>query len=232
MIEKVKIYNKEIYNVEDKEQFLDFIKDQKSLVIAGNARKVANEDQNYTAILNNNIVYPDGKAIVQFMKRRGVNSIKYPGYILWLDFIKKYQKEKSFYFLGASEQVISETIKKLKEEVPGVDIKKYRNGYFSDAEKQDIIAELQELKPDVIMVASVYPKQEFLMQELFDQYPALYIGLGGSFNVYTDRVKAVPSWWEKYLGYEAFFRILQDPKKIKMQVDNFKYLYLRLLNKL
>jgi len=231
-IKAIKIYNKWVYPVKDQETFLSFIKDQKKLIIAGNAKKVVKEDPAYVKILNENIVYPDGKAIVDFFSKKGHFSIKYPGYLLWHDFIKAYHQEKTFYLVGAANEVITETVNKLRIEFPDIKIKGFRNGYFKGEEKQEFIEELKNTKPDVVLVALSYPMQEFFMTDLFNAYPALYIGLGGSFNVYTNKVKPVPIWWEKYIGYESIFRLLQDPTKIKRQAENFKFLVYKYLRKL
>jgi len=230
---KESIFNKFIYPVENKSDFLDFIQQSSpALVVAANAKKVINTDAEYTKIFNRSITYPDGKTIVNFFNKKGYSCIKYPGYILWLDFIKKYGHEFSFYLVGAKTEVIEEVVKKLKKQFPTINITGFRNGYLEKADKQVLIEQLNMQKPDVVLVGTAYPQQEFLMNELCEGYPALYFGLGGSFNVYTDRVKAVPVWWEKYIGYESLYRLLQDPKKIKRQFANFKFLVYKYLGKL
>ena len=50
------------------------------------------------------------------------------------------------------------------------------------------------MKPDVVFVAMGSPKQELLMEEMSEKHPAIYQGLGGSFDVYTGRVERAPKW--------------------------------------
>ena len=232
-MEKIKISNKYVGLVEDKDDFIRYVSSQNDgLIIAANAKKIVNNDNTYTRIFNKAITYPDGKSIVKFMNKKGYNAIKYPGYIMWLDYLKVNQRTKKCYFIGATQEVIDVVVKKALSEFPSLQIVGYRNGYLKEEDKKGLLIEFSNLKPDVIFVGTAYPKQEFLMDELTKSYKALYFGLGGSFNVYAGLVKPVPEWWEKYIGYESIYRLIIDPKKIKRQFSNLKFLILATLNKL
>jgi len=67
------------------------------------------------------------------------------------------------------------------------------------------------------------PKQEFLMQEFMSVYPALYQGLGGSFDVYSGKVKRTPKIFLK-LRVEFLYRLLLEPKRIGRQLHLVKFL--------
>ena len=51
-----------------------------------------------------------------------------------------------------------------------------------------MIDDIASKKPDVDFVAMGSPKQELLMEEMMQRHPAIYQGLGGSFDVYTRNV--------------------------------------------
>ena len=69
--------------------------------------------------------------------------------------------------VGGKQQVIEETVEKLKKEFKGINILNYRNGYVkTEEEKIDLIQDIKTLKPDVIFVAMGSPKQELLMEEM------------------------------------------------------------------
>ena len=73
---------------------------------------------------------------------------------LWLDIINNYYKQKTFYLIGGSQEVIVSTVNKLKKDYPGINILNFRNGYVkSDQEKTNIIKDIKKLKPDVVFVA-------------------------------------------------------------------------------
>lgn len=229
---KIRLLDKYILPIETKEQFISYINDQKKILVAIQPRKIISKDAELTRIINENIGYPDGAGTVKALARKGVESIKYPGFKLWVDIIRHYYQEKSFYLIGAREQVIQDTVKKLKTEFPGIDIKNFRNGFMNKEEFSELKSDVITKQPDIIFVAMGSPKQEYIMDNMIKDYPALYVGLGGSFDVYAGHVKEVPVWWEKYIGPEVLYRILQDPKKIKRQVKFIPYLYYYLTNKL
>lgn len=162
------------------------------------------------------------------LKKHGcANAVKIPGCELWLKIVERFYKEgKTFYLVGGKQEVIEETVAKLKKEFGGVDIVNYRNGYISDeAEKQALLNDIAEKQPDVVFVAMGSPKQELLMEEMAERHKAIYQGLGGSFDVYTGHVERAPKWWIDH-NLEFAYRLLKQPTRIKRQISLFKFLIL------
>jgi UDP-N-acetyl-D-mannosaminouronate:lipid I N-acetyl-D-mannosaminouronosyltransferase len=87
-----------------------------------------------------------------------------------------------------------------------------------------IIQDIIEKKPDISFVAMGSPKQELFMAELFLHYPALYQGLGGSFDIYTNRVNRAPQWMIDH-NLEWAWRLLKQPGRIFKQLYLVKYLF-------
>ena len=53
--------------------------------------------------------------------------------------------------------------------------------------------------------------------KLSERHPAIYQGLGGSFDVYTGRVERAPEWWVKHNLEFAYLSILpQLPPNVKI----------------
>ncbi|MDG3581303.1 WecB/TagA/CpsF family glycosyltransferase [Galbibacter pacificus] len=225
------INNKRIYAFKSKDVFLHFIKDKKSILIALNAEKLNKADQELDKIINNNIGYPDGIGAVLALKRKGVESIKIAGAEFWLDIIKKYQTKKSFYLIGGSKEVIEKTIVKLYEDYPSININGYRDGYLKDGYEAALLEDIVKTKPDVIFVAMGSPKQEFLMEKYLKVYPALYMGLGGSFDVYTGKIKRAPKIYQN-LGLEWFYRLLKEPTRWRRQLTYINFSIRLMLNKI
>jgi UDP-N-acetyl-D-mannosaminouronate:lipid I N-acetyl-D-mannosaminouronosyltransferase len=213
-------------------ELMEFALKNKSILVAVNAEKILHATDETRSIINRNVGYPDGIGAVMGLKRKGLkNSTKIPGCELWLDLIKKYEKTKTFYFVGGKEKTINETVSKLKKEYPELNILGHRNGYLrSDTEKQDLIQDILNKKPDVVFVAMGSPKQEFLMEEISKVHPAAYQGLGGSFDVYTGNVKRAPKWWVDN-NLEWAYRLKKEPRRIKRQIYLVNYLVLLLLNR-
>ena len=167
------------------------------------------------------------------LKKKGLNNaVKIPGCELWLEVIAHYCDKKSFYLVGSKEEVIQQTVSKLKKEFPNIEILGYQNGYFrNEDEKQKLINDIAAQKPDVVFVAMGSPKQELLMQEIQQLYPAIYQGLGGSFDVYVGNVERAPKWWVKN-NLEWAYRLVKQPSRIKRQLFLLKFALLLLFNRL
>ena len=207
-----------------KKQFLKYIKKEKKILVALNAEKLNKKTEELDSIINENIGYPDGIGAVWALKRKGIDSVKIPGAEFWLDIIREYQNEKSIYLIGATRQVIKKTVTKLKTSFPLLQIAGFRDGFLKEGEKDVLISELKLLKPDIVFVAMGSPRQEILMNELMAQHAALYMGLGGSFDVYTGLKKRAPIYFQK-LGLEWFYRLLKEPTRIGRQLDLAKFLF-------
>ena len=119
--------------------------------------------------------------------------------------------------------MIEKTITRLKEDFKGIQIVGYRNGYIkTDKEKQDLIADIVDKKPDVVFVAMGSPKQELLMEEMNKRHRAIYQGLGGSFDVYTGHVERAPKWWVEH-NLEFAYRLVKQPSRIKRQIHLIRF---------
>lgn len=150
--------------------------------------------------------------------------MKLPGCELWLKIIAALYKDgKRFYLVGSKQEVIEATVAKLKQEFAGIDIVGYRNGYIkTEEERKALIDDIAARRPDVVFVAMGSPKQELLMEEMSERHPAIYQGLGGSFDVYTDYVKRAPQWWVRH-NLEFAYRLIKQPSRIKRQIHLVRF---------
>jgi UDP-N-acetyl-D-mannosaminouronate:lipid I N-acetyl-D-mannosaminouronosyltransferase len=225
------INNNKINAFKSKDDFLEQIKDEKKILIAMNAEKILKKDERLREIINNNIGYPDGVGAVMALKQKGIDAVKIPGSEFWLDIIGKYQNEKSFYLLGSTQEVIDNTVKKLKEDYPAINILGHRDGFLNAEAIEELKVSLQTLKPDVVYVAQGTPRQEFLMDELIKIHPALYMGLGGSFDIYGGDKKRAPKLFLDF-HLEWFYRLLKEPTRVGRQLNLIKFLFLLKVGKL
>jgi len=216
-------------------ELIEYIKDKKKILIAVNSEKILSQEVMIKNIINDNIGYPDGIGAVMALRRKGIHANKIPGARLWLKIVERYHNEKSFYLIGSTQGVIEKTFKTLKVQFPGIQIVNYRNGYFAKEELSEILNDFKEKKPDVVFVAMGSPKQEYIMSELINEYPALYMGLGGSFDLYCGKAKPVPEWWNKIFKWEGLYRTLNDfynLKRWKRQFPVLKIIYKVVFNRL
>ena len=203
-----------------KDEVVDYADKKKCILIAMNAGKVGRSSEEMVSIINRNVGYADGIAAVAVLKKRGIkNAIKIPGCELWLDIVSRKYKDSTFYLVGGKQEVIDTVVEKLQKDFPGIHIAGYRNGYMSDQDEKALIDDIATKKPDVVFVAMGSPKQELLMERMQSLHPAIYQGLGGSFDVYTGRMKRAPEWWIKH-NLEGPYRVMTDLKKWKRFVQD------------
>lgn len=221
------------YAFKSKQDLIESVIDKSSILIAITGRKIVTADEPMKELINENIGYTDGAGAVWALKRHGFTyATRFPGCELWLEIVKYAYKIKTFYLIGSTQNVIEETVAKLKQDFPGVKILNYRNGYIkTEEEKFELLEDIKDKKPDIIFVAAGYPIQELLMNEMKKEYPALYMGLGGSFDVYIGNVKRAPLIFRK-LNLEWFHRLLNQPSRIRRQVHLFRFAFLVLIGKI
>ena len=231
-MEKISMNGVEIFPFASEGELLAYIDTNKGILVAINAEKILHATDNTRNIINPNIGYCDGIGAVMALRKKGAKNVrKIAGCELWLKIIAKFYKEKSFYLIGGKQQVIENTIDKLKKEFEGINIVGFRNGYIkTEEEKNNLIADIAKKKPDVVFVAMGSPKQELLMQEIQKQHNAIFQGLGGSFDVYTGNVKRAPQWWVNH-NLEFAYRLIKEPKRIKRQIHLLKFVWWLIINK-
>lgn len=216
-----------IYPFTSFEQLLQFVEEKKGILVAINAEKILHATEQTRTIINRNIGYCDGVGALMVVRKHGCHdAMKIPGCVLWLRIIASTWKQgKTFYLVGGRQEVIEATVEKLRGEFEGIRIVGARNGYIkSEEEKLALIEDIAARKPDVVFVAMGSPRQELLMEEMLSRHQAVYQGLGGSFDVYTGRVKRAPVWWQEH-GLEWLYRLINDPSRIKRQIYLFWFLW-------
>jgi UDP-N-acetyl-D-mannosaminouronate:lipid I N-acetyl-D-mannosaminouronosyltransferase len=183
------------------------------ILLAINAEKVANADPLIVDLSARHLGYPDGIGAVLALRRRGVAATRMPGADLWLTILRRYAAERSFFLIGGAEEVIQAVAKRLLRQYPGMRLRS-RNGYLSNADVQALATEIGDWRPDFVFVAMGSPRQEILMDRLFSEHPAVYMGLGGSFDIYAGRKPRAPRWTQR-IGMEWAYRLLREPVRLR-----------------
>ncbi|WP_297905638.1 WecB/TagA/CpsF family glycosyltransferase [uncultured Parabacteroides sp.] len=212
--QRVTVNGLKIYPFTSNQELIDFIEQEKGILVAVNSKKIKGVNPEIRNIINDNIGYADGIGTVMALKYKGIkNAVKLPGCELWLNIVERFYQKKTFYLVGGKQEVIDETVSKLKGEFKRINIVGYRNGYIKgEDEELNLINDLTKKKPDIVFVAMGSPKQEYLMRRMFESHPAIYQGLGGSFDVYTNRVRRAPKWFSDH-GLEGVYRAFWEPRK-------------------
>lgn len=220
-----------IYPFTSKEQLLEYISQNNKIYIAMNIAKIENPSNRLKKIINNNIGYPDGLGALLALKFHDKHVLRIPGIELWIDLIKHLEIDKSYYLIGGYQNDIEQVVSKLLNNFPRINIAGFSKGYFnSEKEKTILYEDILKKKPDVIFVALGSPNQEYFMEKLYSGHPAVYIGLGGSFDSYIGKQKRTPDIIIRF-NLEWLYRWFANPIKRTKQNTKSSILFLKLLIK-
>lgn len=192
--------------------------------------QTADNDSSFANIVREaEMVIPDGIGIKIGLKLTGKNVARIPG----IDFAKKLLKESALSnipvaIIGSKEEVITKAIENLQNEISGLNIVYYHNGYFDNDE--EIYSELKNHSPKLILIAMGSPRQEkFIYEAKKKLNPALMVGIGGSLDVWSGFVKRAPKIYQ-VLGLEWLYRTITQPSRFKRIFPTLPLFLIRVLN--
>jgi len=185
------------------------------------------------SILSCDVINIDGMGVVFGARLKGINiPERVAGVDLFLELLKK-AEEKLFpvFFLGAHQDVVEETVRRLQQSHPDLNIAGYHHGYFWDDEKT-IVEKIKKSGAYLLFVAITSPKKENFINKWKDQLGVRFVmGVGGSFDVISGKVERAPKWMQN-AGLEWFFRVIQEPGRMwkRYLVTNSKFAWMLLRN--
>ena len=145
----------------------------------------------------------------------------YDTLVALLSFANKHQKR--VFFLGARPAVLQQVLTKVATNYPNLVISGSCDGYFKDEAK--VAEQIKQAEPDFVFVALGFPKQEFFIAKYQDLASAIWIGVGGSFDVLSGQTKRAPKWWIDH-HLEWAYRLLKEPSRFFRMLALPKYLLL------
>jgi UDP-N-acetyl-D-mannosaminouronate:lipid I N-acetyl-D-mannosaminouronosyltransferase len=232
-MEIIRIKDVNVYPFKNMDELIAYSEGNKKLYLSLNAEIIVRAKGDVANLINEHVGYADGFGAVKVLKSKGAKDIeRIPGCELWLELVKRYHSCKSFYLIGATEETVQATVAKLKEMYPDIRICGYRNGYIKTAEEREtVIRDVVEKKPEYVFVAMGFPAQEKLMYDMYQKYKAVYLNLGGSFDVFTGKVSRAPKFLQK-MGLEWLYRFITHPSRFKRQIVYLQFSWAYLRNKL
>ena len=170
---------------------------------------LAQKDEELMNALNSaDILLPDGIGVVIGSKLIGK---PLPERVAGYDFAcNLLNTDRTFYLLGAKPGVAEMAAEKLK--MQGAKIVGTHDGYFKD--DTEIINDINNKKPDILLVCLGAPKQEKWIYENKDKLNvALCLGVGGTLDVIAGTAKRAPMIYQK-LYIEWLYRAVKEPYRI------------------
>ncbi|AIN47089.1 lipopolysaccharide N-acetylmannosaminouronosyltransferase [Candidatus Palibaumannia cicadellinicola] len=198
-------------------------------LVAINAEKIVSieRDKALKCLLDNmEYKYADGISIVRSIRskylRAEVNRIA--GVDLWEDLMARAGREKMPVFLvGARPEVLMKTEAQLRARWQVLIVGR-QHGYFTTDAQPALFEHIRASEAAIITVAMGSPRQEIWIRECQNFYPrALYMGVGGTYDVFTGYVKRAPTAWQN-LGLEWLYRLLIQPSRLQRHIKLLRYL--------
>ena len=196
-----------------------FIAEKKvALVATANAEMLmrSTQDEELKDILNQaDLVVPDGAGTVWAAGHLGEPM---PERVAGFDLAQELMREAPargdrIYFFGSAPGVADKAKAKAEELYPGIQVVGVRNGFFSEADEPQIIADIRAAKPDILLAALGVPKQEkWLKKHMQELQVPVSIGVGGTLDVMAGVMERAPLWMQK-AKLEWLFRGLKQPSR-------------------
>lgn len=177
------------------------------------------DDTEYSAKVNGaDLIITDGMPLVWMQKLQGAKNASRVRandlMILLCEYAAKNNLSVGFY--GGQQKVIDAIRKRAAKDLPDLNISYAFSPPFralDETEENEIIAEINLKKPDLLFVGLGCPKQENWMAKNVSKINSVMLGVGASFDFYAGNVKESPEWLGR-LGLEWLYRLTQEPKRL------------------
>ncbi len=165
------------------------------------------------AIATADLVIPDGAGVVWALSRQGVQVVKSAGIELaWslLRYAAAHQWRVAL--VGSAPAVMDELRQDLPQRLPGLNLVMAVDGFQPTESWPGLEAALRELNPDLVLIALGVPRQETWSQRVCQGASGVWMGVGGSFDVWAGVKRRAPAWMCRW-QIEWLYRLLQEPSR-------------------
>lgn len=122
----------------------------------------------------------------------------------------------SVYLLGGTPEESRGAMKQIASRLPSLRITGARPGYLK--QNDGAITEINSAKPDVLLVAMGFPRQEkWIVENLSRLDVRVAVAEGGSFTFISGAVSRAPGWMRRS-GLEWLYRLLRQPSRFRRQL--------------
>jgi N-acetylglucosaminyldiphosphoundecaprenol N-acetyl-beta-D-mannosaminyltransferase len=136
------------------------------------------------------------------------------------------------YLFGGADGVAADAAAILECSFPGLIIAGTRSGFFASEEEPTIAEAIRRSGARIVFVGLGSPRQEmWLARNLRASGAGVGIGIGGSFDVISGRVKRAPMIWRR-LGIEWLYRLIREPQRLRRQLALPYFVWLVALDRL
>ena len=163
------------------------------------------------------LVIPESWGIHWASRKLGAPLAEFiPGIDMMLEICRLAADEgHSIYLLGSAPGVSQAAAEALQKRYPKLIVAGAGQGYFKSPEEASVIAKIRQKKPALLFVGMGMPAQEkWIARNLAALGVPVVMGVGGSFDVLSGRLKRAPTWMRR-LGIEWSYRLMKEPWRWK-----------------
>lgn len=198
-------------------------------IVNAHTLNLATEQPDYHAVLTSAYrVLGDGTGIRWAARQRGVVM---RDNLVGTDLIPKLFEVTSgrgyrYYLLGGDSQTIENAAVVCSKRHPGWELAGYHHGYMDEEQTREVIKQINEAKPDVLLVGMGNPIQEqWINRHQKDLKVPVALGVGGLFDHWAGNLNRAPTWVRQQ-GFEWLQLLLQQPHKWRRYLlGNPKFLF-------
>ena len=172
----------------------------------------ARDDQALGAVIEAaELVIPDGAGVVWALRRQGYRVQRSPGIELAHRLLAHgAQAGWSVALVGASPEVMATLRQRLLARWPSLNLALSLHGFQPAEAWPELEQQLLDANPDLVLVALGVPRQELWISRLRGGQNGLWMGVGGSFDVWAGHKSRAPRWMGA-LQIEWMFRLYKEP---------------------
>lgn len=194
----------------------------------------AQNSPHFRDVLNESgMAVPDGMPIVWLAHKAGAEDVERVVGVELMEMVSAKLAEQggSAFYYGGEEGVAEEVAESLEHQFPGLKTAGTYCPPFRDLtkeEEENVLAMINQSKPDVVWVAIGAPRQEWWMSKMLKQSETnAMVGVGAAFNFITGKIHRAPRWMQR-AGLEWAYRLYQEPQRLFMRylVTNTQFAYL------
>jgi N-acetylglucosaminyldiphosphoundecaprenol N-acetyl-beta-D-mannosaminyltransferase len=192
---------------------------------------VAQRDNDYRKILNeSDFILNDG---IGLKLGSYLANVKFKDNLNGTDFIPEVIRladtyAKSIYLIGCIDGVARNAKSVLEKNFKNIKIVGSRHGYITENDNDEIINEINLLKPEILLVGMGVPKQEKWIWNIKDRLDTVKLCIAGGaiIDFIAGNVKRAPTWMRNN-NIEWLYRLYVEPQRMwkRYLVGNVLFFY-------
>lgn len=181
-----------------------------------NNANIAMRDPDFRRALSACTVLPDGVGVD--IAAKALYGKSFPANLNGTDFIPALlnyiTRPLKVALLGARPDVLQRATDEFSRKLPWHEFISVSDGYFDKDDCEKVLAQLADVKPDVLLVAMGSPTQELWIQEnIRPEHGKVVFSVGGLFDFVSEIIPRAPQF-VRTLRCEWIYRLIQEPGRM------------------